>query len=92
MIYAVKFVYNDGKDLLCNVAEENIGLFFANINQKQVFYDEKNNVGFWTDISTVRYIELRKIEDKGDQNAKPEAEAGSNAIPIDQGIPESPAV
>lgn len=92
MIYAVKFVYNDGKDLLCNVAEENIGVFFAHINQKQVFYDEKNNVGFWTDISSVRYIELRKVDEKGENNANPEAKESSNTVPFDQGQPELPAV
>lgn len=91
MIYAVKFIYNDGKDLLCNVAEENIGSFFQNLNQKQVFYDEKNNVGFWTDIATVRYIEMRKVQNNGVPHAEATPEISNSEIQIDSFVPGAEA-
>ena len=81
MIYSIKFVFTDGKDLIVNVMEAKVGEFFNALSTKTVFFDAENNVGFWTDMDKVRFVELRKIPVEGAQNAEPKTEDVPPAVP-----------
>jgi len=85
MIYSIKFVYNDGKDLVINIIEANAAEFFNRLSTKTVYFDEQNNVGFWTDLDKVRYIEMRKVPVEGEKNADVQPEAGPAEISPDVG-------
>ena len=64
--YQVHFVFTDGKDLNINMAPQQLKEFFDLLNKKQIFWygDDKQNpeMGFWTDLDKVRFIQLRAIK------------------------------
>ena len=64
MIYSIKFIYNDGKDLFINIEEDKLGSFFNALNSKSLYYDESINAGFWADLEKIRYIQVFKAPDQ----------------------------
>lgn len=63
--YQVHFVYKDGKDLNINMAPEQLNEFFTELNAKKIFWygkEEQPEMGFWTNIDEVRFIQLRAMK------------------------------
>ena len=87
MIYSIRFVYNDGKDLVVNVLEAKATEFFGALNTKTAFFDQENNHGFWTDLDKVRYVEFRKIPVEGEANAEQQPEKLPEGVPQDSAEP-----
>lgn len=78
MIYSLKFVYHDNKDLVINIAAEKLQNFFASLNSKQMYFDDINQMGFWTDLDKIRYVQAFQVE--GAKNDQPQA--ASIDIPV----------
>ena len=79
MICNLKFVYFDNKDVTLTIKEESLGNLFTSLNQKQMYFDEINKMGFWTDLDKIRYIHSLFYQE--DVNAKPEESASHSSIP-----------
>jgi hypothetical protein len=60
MICSLKLIYNDNKDLVIKIAEENLPAFFGSLNAKQMYFDNFNKMGFWTDLDKIRYVQALK--------------------------------
>ena len=56
---SVKFVFNDGKDLLVNIPHDELGDMFERISESKIFWSGGESHGFWTNIENVRFIEFR---------------------------------
>lgn len=82
MIYSLKFVYHDNKDLVINIAADKLQAFFGALNSKQMYFDELNNMGFWTDLEKIRYVQAVQV-------TKPEGELDAFQAP--QGDTSLPA-
>lgn len=85
MIYQFKFIYLDDKDLSVNIAEENVPAFFASLNNKQMYFDELNKMGFWTDLDKIRYMQSFQIP------PKEQTEGIIGNIPLEEPIAASDA-
>jgi hypothetical protein len=84
MIYSLKFVYHDNKDLVINIAAEKLQNFFTALNGKQMYFDDINQMGFWTDLDKIRYVQAFQVQgDKDEQQApqgSPDISAENQAI------------
>lgn len=83
MIFSLKFVYQDNKDLTINIAAEKMAAFFSALNQKQMYFDETTNMGFWTDLDRIRYVQAFQIPQQGEANDQPQASRGDTCVPIE---------
>lgn len=81
MIYQLKFVYHDQKDLVINIAAEKLQAFFVALNGKQMYFDELNNMGFWTDLDKIRYVQAFQIPGEA-QDAQAKAAPGDSGVPV----------
>lgn len=88
MIFSLKFVYQDNKDLTINIAAEKMAAFFSALNQKQMYFDETTNMGFWTDLDRIRYVQAFQIPQQGEANDQSQAPSSDIGIPVeDAAIP-----
>lgn len=62
MNFQLKFYYDDGKDIAVNMEEKNLPAFFNSLNNHQMYFEEESNVGFWTDLDKIRYIEAFRLK------------------------------
>lgn len=63
--YQVHFVYKDGKDLNINMTPEQLHQFFTELNAKKIYWygnEKEPEMGFWTNIDEVRFIQLRAMK------------------------------
>lgn len=83
MIFSLKFVYQDNKDLTINIAAEKMAAFFSALNQKQMYFDETTNIGFWTDLDKIRYVQAFQVSQQGEVNDQSQAPSGDSGIPVE---------
>ena len=75
MICSLKFVYNDNKDVLMTIAADKLEGLFNALNAKQMYFDEGNKMGFWTDVDKLRYVQAMFHPTPGEGDVKQEAPA-----------------
>lgn len=70
MIYKVKFVYMDGKDLDLNIDDAELKNLFQSLNNREIYWSSEDKIqGFWLDIERVRYIQCFALQEvKIDEN------------------------
>lgn len=85
MICNLKFVYFDNKDVTLTIKDENLDNLFTSLNQKQMYFDEINKMGFWTDLDKIRYIHSLFYQE--DANVAPEASPSHPSLPIENEAP-----
>lgn len=79
-MFTVKFIYNDDKDLTVNIEEENLREFFECLDKKQFYLHQNYELGFWTNIDTVRYIEIKKVSTCEDPRIEQETKTDGQVI------------
>lgn len=60
MIYTLKFIYQDGKELNINIEKEDLKPFFESLSKKEMYFDENQMMGFWSDLDKVRWIQANR--------------------------------
>lgn len=89
MIYTLKLVYHDNKDLIINIASEKLQSFFVSLNGKQMYFDESNNMGFWTDLDKIRYVQcMQVVTPDGGLDAQSKAAQSDTPVPM-RDVPSS---
>jgi len=83
MIYSLKFVYHDNKDLVINIAAEKLQAFFSALNGKQMYFDELNNMGFWTDLEKIRYVQALMVSNPEGGLDAAQAPQGDLSLPTE---------
>lgn len=64
---SAKLIYNDGKDVIVNVQQDEFPKMFAALAQGQVYWDANQVRGFWTSFEQIRYIEFLRSEEENEQ-------------------------
>jgi hypothetical protein len=77
-----KLVYKDEKEITLNVPEKEFQKLFECLSQRKVFWDEKIQNGFWTNLEEIRFIQFRVIEEKNEQ---PQPSNSSKTCSADEG-------
>lgn len=87
MKYKVNMIYKDDKSLSVMVKKEEIENFFNHLNASRVYIEPDQDIGFWTDISSIRYITVKEEEDvcievvaraeSSDERPSPESETAN---------------
>lgn len=68
MKHKILITYKDGDQIIRVVHSDDIDRFFSDINNGQVHIDKDTGIGFWTDLSSVKYIGTVPIkEDDGSE-------------------------
>jgi hypothetical protein len=75
-MFKITFHYHDDKVCDFEVKFSKASEFFAELSKKNVYFDFESNVGFWTDLNSVRYITLKR-DPNGEQ---------SSTIPVTDGV------
>lgn len=83
MIYSLKFVYHDNKDLVINIAADKLQAFFGALNGKQMYFDELNNMGFWTDLEKIRYVQAFMVSQPEGGLDAAQAPQGDSSLPTE---------
>ncbi len=69
MNYTIKLVYMDGKELTIALSEDKLGDFYETLSKKGIYWMEKSDNGFWTDLDKVRYVQIFKIKEEAPKPA-----------------------
>lgn len=58
MKYIIKLIYNDGATLNLELSYEEHQDFFNCLNSRKIFWGTKKLQGFWTQLESIRYIQV----------------------------------
>ena len=65
-VYQIKFFYNDSKEVNINMPLNKMTLFFEQMSKKEIFWSKSDSegvdLGFWTNLDTVRFIQLIAVK------------------------------
>lgn len=75
MIYQLKFMYDDNKEVNVTMKEEELSKFYKCLSEKSMYFDKDCNLGFWTDLDKVRYVQAQRMAPKEDEKPVHEVDA-----------------
>lgn len=83
MKYDVKLVYNDKESVMIQIRDNEMESFFRNLSAGEIYKEPTTKVGFWTNLSNIRYITVVEKEDENgpEQDASCEAGEGPGEVP-----------
>lgn len=80
---SAKLIYNDGKDVVVNIAEAEFSAMFSALAQGQVFWNANQTQGFWTSFENIRFIQFTRNEENNESKSDCNGEAASAGAPCE---------
>jgi len=63
-MYAIRFVYQDYRQYVVNIADEALGDFFLCLQEGKPYLDKSASVGFWLPPEGVRAAFITKVQEQ----------------------------